>query len=106
MPPVESWANWRKDFSTEYLENIRYRCLVMTEEYIREHFAEVQTHANDVENRMDDSDFSIDFMLRENARNLQLCEEYGCETILISDIFFLNFRRPVSGRDSACIRFP
>ena len=30
--------DWAKDFEKEYLENIKYYCLVMSEQYIKNHF--------------------------------------------------------------------
>ena len=34
--------DWQKDFDAEYLEHIRYYCLVMTEAYIRSHFSDIK----------------------------------------------------------------
>ena len=34
--------DWQKDFDCEYLDNIRYYCLVMSEEYIKNHFADIK----------------------------------------------------------------
>ena len=76
--------DWAADFDSEYLAHIRAIWLVMTEDYIRAHFSDVMAHASDVEQRQDD-DFSCEAMLAENARNLRLCRENGCEMLLISD---------------------
>ena len=46
--------DWEKDFEQEYLDNIRYYCLVMSEEYIRNHFADIKGYASVIENRIDD----------------------------------------------------
>lgn len=46
--------NWKESFSESYLAEIRYLCLVMSERYIREHFGEILSHANDIEQRLDD----------------------------------------------------
>lgn len=43
--------DWAKDFELEYLENIQYYCLVMSNEYIKNHFDDIQKYANVVENR-------------------------------------------------------
>ena len=45
--------DWEKDFEEKYLENIKYYCLVMTEKYIRNHFADIKKYANVIENRLD-----------------------------------------------------
>lgn len=81
--------DWAMDFKTEYRQSIRAVWLVMTGDYIRGHFAAVLSHANEIEQRMDD-DFSMEMMLAENERNLRLCREHGCEVILISDQYDVN----------------
>ena len=75
--------DWKKDFEEEYLAQIRYYCLVMTREYIESCYAEIAAHANDVECRLDDSDLSMECLIQENRRNLELCRKYDCEVILI-----------------------
>jgi len=37
--------DWKKDFSKEYLAHIRYYCLVMSEQYIRNHFDDIKKYA-------------------------------------------------------------
>lgn len=39
---------------SECLEGIKYYCLVMSEEYIGNHFADIKKYANAIENRLDD----------------------------------------------------
>lgn len=46
--------NWTMDFEQEYLENIKYYCLVMSERYIQKHFVDIKKYANAIENRLDD----------------------------------------------------
>ena len=36
----------QKDFDSKYLKNIKYYCLVMTEKYIRNHYADIKKNAN------------------------------------------------------------
>ena len=45
---------WSQDFESEYLESIKYYCLVMSKNYIVNHFSDIKKYANVVENRMDD----------------------------------------------------
>lgn len=59
---------WRKDFSGEYLREISFVCLAMTDKYIDGHFDEIRAHASDIESRMDDSDCSVGWMKTENRR--------------------------------------
>ena len=37
--------DFAKDFDKEYLENIKYICLCMSEDYIRKHFADIKKYA-------------------------------------------------------------
>lgn len=48
--------DWAEDFEEDYLSEIKYICLVMSEQYIRNHFDDIITYANIIENRLDDSD--------------------------------------------------
>ena len=60
--------DWRKDFSDEYLLKIRFICLAMTDAYIDAHYDDIRNHGSDIENRMDDSDCSADWLKEENQK--------------------------------------
>ncbi len=75
--------DWKKDFSAEYLPQIRYCCLIMSRRYIESHFADIKSHASDIEDRMDDSDLDAEALIRENEENLAACRQHGCKYILI-----------------------
>lgn len=77
--------DWAKDFSPEYLSQIRYRCLVMSEEYIRTHYGDIKAYANVAEHRLDDSECTMETLLRDNARTLELCRKYGVPCTLIEN---------------------
>ena len=77
--------DWQKDFTEEYLKNIRYYCLIMSEEYIKAHFADIKKYANVIENRIDDEWCTLESVLSENARNLKLAKEYNVNYLLIDD---------------------
>lgn len=77
--------DWKQSFDNEYLNEIRYYCLVMTKEYIETHFDDIKHYANSIEHRLDDTDLSIDSLIRENLENLRLCEKNDCDYILIRD---------------------
>jgi len=68
---------WRSDFSDEYLKNIRFICLAMSDNYIDAHFTEIKDHASDVETRLDDSDCSIGRLKSENRRVVEGFESAG-----------------------------
>ena len=79
--------DWQKDFDREYLENIRYMCLVMSRKYIENHFADILAHANRVEQRLDDSDLSKEELLAENEHNLAQCIARNLPYILIDKVY-------------------
>ncbi len=70
--------DWKKDFSPEYLKEIRYLCLVLREDYLQHRFADVRSNANAIETRLDDSGFTLERALAENAAYLAGCREHGC----------------------------
>lgn len=77
--------DWAEYFGAEYLEHIRYRCLVMSEPYIRTHYNCIMAHANAIEQRLDDGDCTMEQLLRDNEENLRQCRAHGLEYILIED---------------------
>lgn len=83
--------DWEKDFPAEYREQIRYRCLVMSEGYIRRHYRDIQQYAGVVEHRLDDSSCTMETLLRDNAETLEMCRKYGAEYILIDENYHVDF---------------
>ena len=81
---------WANDFSDEYLDNIRYYCLIMSENYIRNHFEDIKKHANVIENRLDDTDCTIKTLQEDNAHILALAKEHNAKYILIDDEYEIN----------------
>ncbi len=75
--------DWAKDFDEAYQKEIRYICLVMSEKYIRSHFDDIKKYANIIENRLDDSDFTMETALQDNAETLRMCQEHGLDYVLI-----------------------
>lgn len=79
--------DWRKDFEREYLAHIRYRCLIMSRNYIESNFEDIRHHRNAIEQRMDDSGQNKAALILENEQNLRLCQKYGCQYILLEDSY-------------------
>lgn len=82
--------DWEKDFEPEYLENIRYYCLVMSEDYIKNHFADIKKYANVAENRLDDEWCTLESVLEDNAEILVLAKKYKVKYIRIDDKYEIN----------------
>ncbi len=75
--------DWAKDFDHTYLADIRYYCLVMTENYIKNHFADIKRYACVIEQRLDDADCAMDSVLADNAKVAALAKEYGVNCVWI-----------------------
>ena len=75
--------DWKKDFSGEYIEDIRGYCLVMSESYIREHFDDIKQYANVIENRLYDEDCTLENVLEDNARTSAFAQNNEFNCILI-----------------------
>lgn len=74
--------NWRDDFEEEYLKEIRFICLAMTDEYIDKHFSDIKEHGSDVESRLDESYLSVETLKEDNRRYI---EGFGSQVSLIDD---------------------
>ena len=77
--------DWEKDFSREYLDNIQYYCLIMSEDYIRNHFDDIKKYANIIENRLDDEWCTLESVLYDNAQILELAQKHKVNYIRIDD---------------------
>ena len=82
--------DWEKDFECEYLENIKYYCLVMSQNYIRKHYDTVKKFASVIERRLNDEYYTRESALRENSLILDLAEKNDVNYILIDDDYCVN----------------
>ena len=79
--------DWQKDFTGEYLEKIRYFCLVMTESYIRDHFDDIRRYACVIEERLEDSDCTMESVLQDNAWYHRQTAKFDLPVILIDETY-------------------
>lgn len=77
--------DWQKDFTDEYLSDIRCCCLVMSEGYIRKHFDDIKKYANAIETRLDDEGCTVERMLAENAKVLEEAKKNHLPCIFVED---------------------
>ena len=75
--------DWKKDFEIEYLQNIKFYCLVMSENYIRNHFADIKKYASVIEKRLDDSYCTMDSVIEDNAQVLNQAQKHKVNYLLI-----------------------
>lgn len=79
--------DWEKSFEPEYLKEIKYVCLVMSEAYIRAHFEDIRKYGSVIENRGEDEDCTLEVTLRDNAEVLVACQEHSVNYVLIEDVY-------------------
>lgn len=77
--------DWEKDFEKKYMDNIRCFCLVMSENYIKNHFDQIKAYASTVESRLDDEWCTMESVLEENTRFLEFAKKYNVKYRLIDD---------------------
>lgn len=77
--------DWAKDFAKEYLDNIRYFCLIMSENYIKNHFDNIKKYASAIESRLDDEWCTMETVLEDNTQFLELAKKYNVKYILIDN---------------------
>ena len=77
--------DWQRDFEKEYLTDIKYYCLIMSEDYIRIHFADIKKYANVIENRIDDEWCTMGSVLSDNAQMLERAKKHKVNYLLVDD---------------------
>ena len=77
--------DWRKDFDDEYLKEIRFICLAMTDEYVDTHFDEIRDHGSDIEKRIDDSCCTKDWIKEGNRSFIEGFKQANENVVLIND---------------------
>lgn len=88
--------NWKEDFEETYLEEIEYYCLILSENYIEQHFEDIKNHACDIEKRLDDTWCTKELVLSENTYYLQMCRKYQCDYILIDKEYEIEIEEKIN----------
>ena len=79
--------DWRNDFDSNYLNDIKFLCLAMTDEYIETHFHEIKNHASEIESRIDDSYLTIEGVKIDNQAYRDGFGKRGEQIVLIENDF-------------------
>lgn len=82
--------DWQKDFESKYLEHIRCYCLAMSRDYIINHYSDIKGCSNVIEKRLDDDSCTMETLLRDNVRFLELAQEHNVNYVLIDDKYEIN----------------
>mgnify|MGYP004535398651 CR=1 FL=1 len=77
--------DWESHFDEPYRREIKYFCLIMTQNYIDQHYNDIKRFACVIEDRSDDSWCTQENLKKENLQNLQQCQKHNCNYILIED---------------------
>lgn len=75
--------NWTQDFNNNYLRNIRYICLIMSENYIQNSFEKIQKYENVIEQRLCE-DISLNDLIKDNNYYLNGCIKHKLNYYLIN----------------------
>lgn len=78
--------DWQDSFDADYLTQIKYICLVMSESYINSHFSDIVSFGNAIEKRLS-NELSIEDIIQDNQEYLRGCIRYGLDYYLIDDKF-------------------
>ena len=78
---------WKEDFSEDYLKEIRYYCLVMSRNYIEQHFEDIKKYANVIEQRIGGTQCAMEDVLADNSHYLKMCRKYNYDYILIDSCY-------------------
>ena len=71
-------------FEEEYKKDIKHYLLIMSENYIENHFEDIKKYSSVIEKRLCD-DLDKAELLRDNKRLLLEAEEFGADYVLIDD---------------------
>ena len=82
--------NYKNDFSAEYLDNIKYICLAMSEKYINNNYNLIINKSNIVENRGKSFSIDKDFLIRENKKYIENSIKYNLPLQVIDNKYVIN----------------
>lgn len=77
--------DWRKDFDSHYLKKIRFICLAMTDEFIKNHFNDIMKHASEIEARVSEEGCTMKSQQVDNQSVIDGFKRAGERVTLIED---------------------
>lgn len=75
--------DWRREFDSHYLKDIRFICLAMSEKYIEDHFSEIIGHASAIESRLSDADCTMDSLKTDNRKFINGFQQAAEQVVII-----------------------
>ena len=95
-------AGWKHDFAPEYIKEVNFICIVMTEQYIINHFDIIKKHSGAIERRGEDTDFDSCMALSENKRYLTMFSNCNDGLIYINNGYICDLEDRFPHIFSAC----
>lgn len=80
-------SNWRKDFDENYLQDVRFICLAMSDTYIDTHIDEIRNHSSVIETRQHDTECTSESLKADNHHYIDGFTEQGEQITLIESDF-------------------
>ncbi|SKA71080.1 hypothetical protein SAMN02745111_02156 [Eubacterium uniforme] len=78
-------SDWKSSFEDDYLSQIKFICLAMTDKYIERHFSDIKKHGSDIESRGDDSDCTVEWIKAENKKYIDSFKSMNDQVLMIDD---------------------
>ena len=75
--------DWKRYFKESCLRHIKYRCLIMSEDYINCNYDKICGYECVIEKRLYGDAPTKQCLIKENAENLRLCKKFGLDYVLI-----------------------
>lgn len=82
--------DYKKDFPLDYLDKIKYICLAMSENYIKDNYKIIVENAEIIENRGNLFSIDKDFLINENKKYIENCKKYNLPLMIIYDKYVIN----------------
>ena len=79
-------AEWKDSFDESYLDHIKAMFIVMSEDYIRNHFSDIEGFADVIEKRLDDHP-DMERLIECSAGFMEDCREWDVPCYVIDEKF-------------------
>lgn len=83
--------DFKDSFTEEYLEHIRYTCIVFSQKYIESNFEKIIENRDRIEKRLFDSSLTREFLISEHKHYLDGCKEHSLEYILVDKEYNVDY---------------
>ena len=82
--------DFKKDFDDIYLKKIYYICIIFSKDYILNNYSDIKKYASVTEMRIKDSTLTKENLMDENIKNLEQCQKYELDYVLIEKYYQIN----------------